>query len=169
MIKGKYVEVDWIQFLSDIRKLYGKLEKYLNVYEYFNILSINRGGSIPATIISHSSTVKNNIYSIGLKSYEDNTEEKITKINKYQDLSVNVKTKIINNPLLIIDELIDSGETMKYVIEKYCGNTEDIIIGCVYNKNKSFNGEIQKIDKNIEFVWGSPYAKTKWLKMPYEK
>ncbi len=171
MIKGHKVNIDWVSYVSDIRKLYAKLSSCLDVYKSFNIISINRGGAIPATMISHMTNVPNNIYSIGIKTYNDDTNKKEISFDDfivYQDIS---EIGIVNNkPVLIIDDLIDSGETMRYVYDKYClSNERDIIIAAVYNKNNKFNAEVQKLDRNVEFVWSQQYAKNKWLVMPYEK
>ncbi len=43
MIKGNKINIDWISYISDIRKLYAKLSSILSVYKSFNIISINRG------------------------------------------------------------------------------------------------------------------------------
>ncbi len=162
MIKGNKINIDWISYISDIRKLYAKLSSILRVYQSFNIISINRGGSIPAVMISHMTNVQNNIYSIGIKNYKDNN------IIVYQDIK---EIRIVNNkPLLIIDNLINSGDSMKYVYHKYCkGNDKDIILAAVYNKNNKFNREIIDLEKNVEFVWGQQFAKNKWLVLPYER
>ncbi len=168
MIKGNKINIDWISYISDIRKLYAKLSSILSVYQSFNIISINRGGAIPATMISHLTNVPNNIYSIGVKSYNDSNNSKENNIIVYQDIK---EIRAVNNkPILIVDDLVDSGESIKYVYDKYCkGNDRDIILAAVYNKNNKFNKEIIDLKTNVEFVWGQQYAKNKWLVLPYEK
>jgi len=167
LVKGRKIYIDWVQYISDVRKLYAKLSSLLNVYNSFNIVSLGRGGSIPAVMISHLTNVPNNVYNIGLMNYDDVTHDKQNKIIVYQDLH-EIK-KINKKPVLIIDDLIDSGDSMKYVFDKYFSNVEnDIIIATVYNKNKSFNRMISEQEKKVEFLSGTMYSKNKWLIFPYE-
>ena len=87
-----------------------------------NIIGLSRGGLIPATIIAQILDVSN-VYSVGLKSYQDDGSYKtrLKTPDVYQNLT---KTDVENinacdGSVLLVDDISDEGVTMLHVSEKY--------------------------------------------------
>lgn len=87
-----------------------------------NIIGLSRGGLIPATIIAQQLNVSN-VYSVGLKSYQEDGSYK-TRLKTpvvYQELS-KADIKNINKcdgSVLIVDDISDEGITMMHVSDIY--------------------------------------------------
>jgi len=101
-----------------IKFTWKKIEKYsFELLNKFNeskmkfdyIIGINRGGLIPALIISNQLDCK--LICIGAKSY---TGKKRNKLNIYSYPVVNLKNKNV----LIVDEICDTGITLNTIKKK---------------------------------------------------
>jgi hypoxanthine phosphoribosyltransferase len=89
--------------------------------QYDLIIGIARGGLIPACIISHQ-LYDIPVMSIGVSSYnkDKTTHSQII----YQDIS---PTLLTNKKVLVVDDLVDSGCTLKTIKDYYCLSTNAII------------------------------------------
>jgi len=119
---------------DDIKNVIEKLAEKVNNLEKkpFYIYGIPRGGLIPATWLSHKT---------GIKYQQINS----TQISKIADLS----------HVLIVDDICDSGKTVKEVRE----NFPKVKIACLYYKEN----EIAKPDIYGELVGDE------WLYFPWEE
>jgi hypoxanthine phosphoribosyltransferase len=150
------IEITWEKYLNDIDLL---VEKIIGFdFEFYDILTLSRGGLIPSTIISHK-LHNNSVTVMGVESYEG-TE--CVKLKLYQD-PWPLNHKIPKN-LLIIDDLIDSGNSIKFVKEYFkerCPNEvfDKHIYATIYNKNP---------DKTLVDLWVEDFDMYKWVKFPYE-
>jgi hypoxanthine phosphoribosyltransferase len=83
-------------------------QKLVEKFDWY--LAISRGGLIPATLLSHLTGVRK-IDTLCLVSYtEKNTQAELEIIQKdYSHLK--------GQKVLIIDDLVDSGETMEFAME----------------------------------------------------
>ena len=132
-LKIKIRTITWKQFEKDIVKVANNLPK-LN---YKKLVCITSGGLIPAYYFSKLLGI-HNIETLNMQSYKD---KKRGKISVYGNPKVD-KSKDI----LLVDDLIDSGETLKCA-KKYYPNAQ---VATLYN-----SATIRK----------SAY----WIVFPYEK
>lgn len=138
--------VSWDEFHKDTQLLAEELKKLGK--EWKGILSVTRGGLVPAGIMASELEIKN-IETISISSYEghDRTEMKILKhpdINLVQD----------GHGWLVIDDLVDKGETAKEIKNLLPQST----IATVYAKPTGMaHADIfaKEIDQNcwIVFPW----------------
>lgn len=124
------------------------------------ILTISKGGFVPAAILGNKLSLP--VYTIGIKSY-DGTEQK--GIELYQSLPENFD---IHNTL-IIDDIVDTGATIKYIINKFIPKDTDISL---YNislfalvDNYFNNYGYLRHDINVL----SSFSSTKFVIFPWEK
>ena len=118
------------------------------------ILAINRGGLIPAGLISYKLNIRH-VHTIGISSYD--------KQNQKGQLDVlhipEIKEKSKN--LLIVDDICDSGSTMKFLTQSeyltnYCYNFKTAVI-----INKSSNNQMDFVGQNV--------FRPTWIDFPWEK
>lgn len=153
----KIYDISWQEYYFLIQKMIKEIEeKYLD----YKILSISRGGLIPATIISHQT--KQSIDVINVFSYNKN------KRNKVYIKPFSAYDEEIPNKILIVDDLIDSGNTLFRVWE------------FIYNKIHK-NNLLDKIDIKSAVLIDKKQSALKpdfsakqmddlvWINFPYEK
>lgn len=101
----KYYKVSWPELENDCFKLAKKLEKN----KFDRILCISRGGLVWARMLSD---LLNNlpISHLTVESYKDLKQQKTAKITE-------TPLKLKNEILLLVDEISDTGKTLKLVID----------------------------------------------------
>lgn len=116
------------------------------------IIALMRGGLVLGTMVSHRLNIP--MRCIGLSSYnEDNKQEKIIV---YQKVKLDKNFKIV----LVIDDIIDSGKTIKYIKNK---------IEKKHTKTKFYYTTMYATDKHKDNVDYYCYDKNdKWLMFPWE-
>lgn len=160
-IMAKIINLNW----SKIDKLCSKVVKFIGK-DKFNpeiIVTVQRGGLIPATIISHSLKVRDMlVVDIRRTASDDVLANKVpAKIFSKID-----KNKIMNRKVLIVDDIIGSGETLN-ILEKGLNNLSPtdlrkaILIKNEDNFGKSNLKGTIKIDYLGETVRG-------WVIFPWE-
>lgn len=99
--------VSWDQFHRDSKALAWRLVEKRD--EWKGIIAVTRGGLIPAGIVARELEIKL-IETIGISSYDDKTQGQV-KIIK------GIDEKIVGDGegWLIIDDLVDSGNTAKLI------------------------------------------------------
>ncbi|MCY4261503.1 MAG: xanthine phosphoribosyltransferase [Rhodobacteraceae bacterium] len=110
--KGFYV--DWEQIHRDCRALAWRLEQCIDPdHPLRGILSITRGGMVPAMIVARELDIRA-IDTISIKCYDhqDRGEPVIIKPGNDEFL-------VDGADILVIDDLVDTGATMKRVREFY--------------------------------------------------
>lgn len=144
------VDISWDKYLADIQKLAKQIKSKYNC-----ILGISRGGNIPATILAEALNIP--LCIIAISSYK---KTKKTEVKVYNGIS-NSNAFFTSKKILIVDDLIDTGDTMKYLLKVIGDKKVDIAV--IYNKQKEIVPEycVENIKKGwIKF----PYEVAKWKK-----
>jgi hypothetical protein len=111
-------------------KLVIELKRKLDFKPNF-VVSIGKGGSIPGVILAESFGVNN--LNIGIKSYNNFNQSKILV---YQDIPSYEALR--GGYVLLVDDLADTGETMKFALEKFkLKNVDYVKTATVFKKSGS--------------------------------
>lgn len=95
--------INWDKILECCDNIYQQVKEE----KFDKIVGIVRGGAIPGVVLSHKMGI--NLYTIGLKTYEGETQsDKIEIYGLDPVFYVNCKNKRI----LIIDDICDSGQSI---------------------------------------------------------
>jgi hypoxanthine phosphoribosyltransferase len=86
-----------------------------------------------------------------IKSYNGKAREEI-QLSYFVDLSM-----ISNKKVLILDDIVDSGETILYVKNMVSQYTEKITICALLSRN------------NIEGIYGEEIKTNEWIQFPWEQ
>jgi len=126
------------------------------VYEPDCIVAISRGGFIPARLVAEHLNIKH-IYSIGLSSYnKDNTQESLSLYQSpFADIISN-KHKFA----LVVDEIADSGNTLKYLSNVWRQYTT---VSCIFSA--MFVKQHSVLDPSIYY---KKINNKNWLIFPWE-
>jgi len=90
------------------------------------IVSITRGGLLSAYFLADRLGVKS-IETINISSYEDSKSGNIQDLTKFKKDFTGFKT-------LIVDDLVDSGKTMHFILSNYAFNPMDTKIATIFVK-----------------------------------
>lgn len=107
---SKKQHYSWDHFHTLVGKIKRKVQTTPNI-----IVSIGKGGSIPGVILAEMFECNN--LNLGLKSYKGETRG---EIHEYQGIKCFDGLRDAN--ILIVDDIADSGETLKYAVSKLKGN-----------------------------------------------
>ena len=118
-----------------------------------HVLGLARGGLVPATIISYKLKVP--LLSYAVSTYKDTT--KTNELKVVQD--VNFSSLAKGSKLLVVDDICDSGDTIKFIkkqIKKVDGITA--IYSTLFTKKKTKRllnhyGVVVSGDTWIDFPW----------------
>ena len=102
------VDYDVIGFLAKSLALRFKITNK----SFTHVIGISRGGLLPATVISYALDTK--LLVLGLNSYDDGGQT--DKMELVQDIDFNKLPE--DSRLLIVDDKIDTGNTIDYVKER---------------------------------------------------
>lgn len=122
------------------------------------VIGLLRGGSIPATIISHHLDVP--MMCIGIKTYDD--QSKTGNVDAYQAAHgdiFNLKSKRSIQRVLVVDDLSDTGDTFKYVIKTYAHLFEEMQTAALYIKSNT---------THVPDFYHASYDAQEWLVFPWE-
>jgi xanthine phosphoribosyltransferase len=138
------------KFVKDVKKLVLLTKDY----EADTIVGIARGGWTLAHAYA-SATNNRQLMSINSVLYEGNQKGKVCDIFNVPELS---KAKRV----LLLDDIIDSGQTMKEILEhlKNCfPNVEFKIATIYYKKTATIQADfaLHETDEWIEFFWEKDY------------
>jgi xanthine phosphoribosyltransferase len=105
------------------------------------IIGLSRGGLIPAVLIAKHMRVRE-VYSIGIRSYREGEDYKARshKPDVYQSIQYTCTRLGRGDPILIVDDISDKGQTFKYVLEHIFENisTSSIIeTASIFIKDKT--------------------------------
>jgi hypoxanthine phosphoribosyltransferase len=117
------------------------------------IVSIGKGGSIPGVILAE--TFECNNLNLGLKSYQGQSRG---QIHEYQSPRCYEGLRDAN--ILIVDDIADSGETLKYAVSKFIGN------GCEHIKTASIFYKPCSVFKPDFFA--EEVSENTWIVLPWE-
>lgn len=142
----------WETVQSDIEKCLDQIKD--KSFDF--ILGLMRGGSIPATILSNKLNVPLRMF--GIKSYIDTKQnDEITIYQTCRDSIINAKSNRKN--LLIVDDLSDSGNTLKFAVDNYKYYFDNVYTLTPYVKE----GTAFEPD-----FYSRRYEKDSWLVFPWE-
>jgi hypoxanthine phosphoribosyltransferase len=134
----------WDHFHSLVCELKKQIEVAPNI-----IVSIGKGGSIPGVILAEMFECNN--LNLGLRSYNGQQRD---IIHEYQEISNFEGLRDLN--ILIVDDIADSGETLKYAVTKFTGNgCENLKTASVFYKTCSKfkpNYYAEDVEENIWIV-----------------
>jgi len=140
------VHIGWDSFAADTRKLAAGLP--WNAWGA--IVCITRGGLIPAGIIAHERSVRL-IDTLCVATYKDRKQGEPLILKAPNDYAVR-----LGSNLLVIDDLVDSGATVKRVK----AILPQAYYAAVYAKPRG------QPDLNM---WARPMLQNEWLVFPWEK
>jgi hypoxanthine phosphoribosyltransferase len=132
-------------------------------YEPDMILGIARGGLLPAGAIGYALSIKN-VYTMNVEFYTGVDERlEVPRIlppaPDFVDLS--------HGKILVVDDVADTGHTLKSV-EEFCeGKVGEVRTACIYEKSHSVvkcDYVWKRTDQWINFPWSDkePVAKRDW-------
>ncbi|MCH9837247.1 MAG: phosphoribosyltransferase [Ilumatobacter sp.] len=132
-------------------------------YEPDMILGIARGGLLPAGAVGYALSIKN-VYTMNVEFYTGVDERLdvpriLPPAPDFVDLS--------NGKILIVDDVADTGHTLKSV-EEFCeGKVGEVRTACIYEKSHSVvkcDYVWKRTDEWINFPWSDkdPVAKRDW-------
>lgn len=120
------------------------------------VVGLMRGGTVPATIISHALDIP--MYVVGIKSYI--TTEKTGVIQLYQDcLDEMRRMNHTNHHVLVVDDISDTGETLDYIVEAYAPYCKSVRTATPYIKIGT---------RHIPHYYAFTYPRQEWLDFPWE-
>lgn len=148
--------VSWEYYFQLVNRLITII--YDQAQEKFDlIVGISRGGIIPTLFMSHAWNIPLDV--IVTSSYTKKNEQSKLKIGTPSYLCFPDITK--ESRILIVDELVDSGKTLKAVVDLYKKKGFKNIRTAVL-----FYKESSKFDPDY---FAASEDKDTWIKFPYEK
>ena len=103
----KHHTISWQQFANDTKALASKLKA--TGKSWSQIVAITRGGLVPTAILSHELKIRY-VDTICISSYDDTT-------NQQKQLIAQKAISSENADILVIDDIVDTGATIKKVQE----------------------------------------------------
>lgn len=143
--------IDWSIIQRDTERLSEKIvDSGININL---IVALLRGGTIPATILSHKLDLP--MLTVGIKSYTGTVQSNLIVYQQCRELeSFKEHTNI-----LVVDDLVDTGDTLHYVKQELCGRFNQVYTAVLYQKDNT----LFKPDFHVTEEPG-----TKWLVFPWE-
>lgn len=118
------MRLSWEQFHRDCERLAEQIRKSGKTYD--KMLCITRGGVFVGGLLGHLLDVRD-ITTIALRLYD---------FDRQGDMVVQISAPDLPPPgssLLVVDDLLDSGRTLAYILDKW-GNDYEIDIAVLYDK-----------------------------------
>ncbi len=108
-MEKEYISWEMVKSLSD--ELAEKIKSHCEDLSSATLVAVSRGGLVPTEIIAYKLNIKD-IRIMKLASYNDNNERKDIKDTSTDRL-------FDGRDVYIIDDLADSGETVRYIRKNY--------------------------------------------------
>ena len=146
------MEKDCITF--DVVNLYTRIiANELKDKGITHVIGVARGGLVPATIISYM--LDKPLITYGISSYKGT--KKTEKIHTSQPLNT-AELKENNAHVLVVDDICDTGDTMKYITTNLALGSISYKTACIFTKEKhkewlDHYGLVVPDDKWIVFPW----------------
>lgn len=132
-------------FLDSVRHIAEQIEFSGEEYDY--IIGLARGGLVPAVKLSHK---------LDIPMLAVNWQ---TRDSLFRHIDPAIKTKLHNKRILIVDDIVDSGETIKLLKEELNMVTQLDVAALIYNTEqevdcKFFDVTIKRsIDPSWVYFW----------------
>ncbi len=101
--------ISWDDFHRDVKELSVSLK---NKRAFNRIIAISRGGLLPAGILAYELDIRN-VDSLNIVSYDGSAGR------KDEDVEIKNSFENVDAQTLIVDDLADSGRTLKILRQKY--------------------------------------------------
>lgn len=147
--ESKYLRVSWERLEELVEDLAGKI---LSSYEFDILVGVLRGGMVVAHLLSDILGV-DEIYPVGCSSYIDIYQR--SQIRIYHPLIID---DLGDRKVLIADDVADSGETLKTIVEKVVSpkNPKELRTATLHIKPWSIfkpDYYVEKVDAWIVYPW----------------
>jgi|TARA_R100001129_G_scaffold171836_1_gene142196 hypoxanthine phosphoribosyltransferase len=126
----------------------------LKEVEITHVIGLARGGLFPATIMSYM--LDKPLIVTGISSYKDNKKTK--SLSTYQPLNI-ATLKENNAHVLVVDDICDSGETIKYITNNLTLGGVKHKTACIFTKEKH---------KELLDHYGIVISDNMWIVFPWE-
>jgi len=155
MSKDK-IYLSWQDIENQLDRISNKLITDNFIPDY--IIAISRGGLVPGVILSHRLLViRQNFLTWNIYSYTTENKQEIIKADTFNNFSL-----VENKKVLVVDDIIDSGKTIKYIkgLFNLWSSSSDIRFAVLVNKLPTYfisdivTGSYKELDnKWIVFPW----------------
>lgn len=158
MIVIEKVSVSWTKVGEAIDAL---VEQIIASDQRFDrVVGISRGGLVPGVALSHKLNIPFTV--VGVSSYNNETHEQQTLICDTPD----VVFEGWEGNILVVDDLVDSGTTMQFLLDKIAENkkVKNTSIATLYYKKTSIikpDFYVEATDKWIVFSWENSSSELK--------
>lgn len=149
--------IDWKDYIDMVNILIYKVKK---AYMDYTILAVARGGLFPATMITYQTEINMDIARISTYT----TKNKLTSVKLH---SYPWKKNNQPNKILIVDDLIDSGTTLNYLINKIKTNIGEFSLIENYDIKTAVLIDKGQSTFKPDFVV-LPLKINSWVEFPYE-
>lgn len=148
------MQLSWGQFHEDCRRLADKIRASGKTYD--KMLCITRGGVFVGGLLAQMLDMRN-ITTIALKLYEFDRQGQVVEQLSSPDLP------LPGSSILVVDDLLDSGRTLGFVMEKW-SDEYDLDIAVLYDKGggqhrPAYTGAAIP-DEWVCFPWEPPIPST---------
>lgn len=141
------LKLTWEDVDRDICELAKKLSPELMKRNIKKVYLVSRGGLVPAAVIARELDM-HYLDTICIESYDSMTKSSSTRVLKMAEGS--------GSDTLVIDDLVDSGETMKLIRQRM----PDALLATVYAKPKG---------KPFTDIYYKDIPQDVWIMFPWEK
>ena len=130
-------------------------------WEIPRIVGISRGGLIPATLVAKHLGASE-VYSVGLKSYSDDSAyaTRKPKPDVYQDIQYNCPRLSRGEPVLLVDDISDMGNTLEYVCANMFEGSTPLRTATLFIKDKT---------QFVPDIFHAKVPDSQWVIFPWEK
>lgn len=132
------------------------------------IIAISGGGLVPARFFRNHLAIP--IFTVCIKFYDDEKDTRVgTEPEILQWLDANALERIKGKRVLIVDDLCDSGFTLKCCVKEVSRTCEpkNISIAVVHHKNVIFQEEIENIPE-VDYYFPGQSMGDAWIVYPWE-
>ena len=136
-----------VLYWSDVEELVANLiEKINNNGDVFtHILTLARGGYVPAALLGHGLNIRS-VHSVCAYSYQGAQRGDITLEGACPDLD--------DTRLLIVDDLVDSGETIRFMRKQYPNAKVAVLVAKPQGEDQAdYYAQKASQDCWIDFPW----------------
>lgn len=155
---------NWTEYGQFISRLANQFKER---WERPLVIGIGKGGYIPSVAVSHA-LGECELFALPMKSYEG-TKRQATKTNLFAMAQlVSMLSSGVFTGVVIVDDLIDTGGTVKVVIDDirkvYNG---ELVVGVVVMTPKNSQEQLALLGAD-KYYFGGYLPNTEWIIFPYE-
>lgn len=146
---------------DDIKNLVEVIfDKINNIYKPDIIIGVGTGGWLPAKLLNNYFNVE--IDSINLRSYEGKERGEI-KCSNLNNLNLDY---LKNKKILVIDDVNDSGSTLKHILEMLSPLTSNLYLCVLHDKKKEKVIDLF-LDNRCIYVYAT-FIDDVWINYPWD-